>query len=69
MLMSDRQTKGKDERPASSPAWELGQHLQQIPAAGKPPARPLESVTRREEPNPQPDGNEMLLVPRGEDHS
>jgi hypothetical protein len=69
MLMSDRQTKGKDERPASSPAWELGQRLQQIPTVGKPPARPLESVTRGEEPNPQPDGNELLLAPRGEDRS
>jgi hypothetical protein len=57
MLMSDRQTKDKDERPASSPAWELGQRLQQIPAVGKPPARPLESITRGEQQDPQPAGS------------
>lgn len=67
--MSDRQARDKDERPAFSPAWELGQRLQQIPAAGKPPARPLESVTRGEEPSSQPDGKGMLLAPRGEDRS
>ena len=65
--MSDRQTERKAERPAFSPAWELGQRLQQIPAVGKPPARPLESVTRGEEPDPQPNGNEMLLATRSGD--